>query len=73
MPLGKKSGSLHKMSVAEIIEELPKLTAKERSAVLRRLREIDERDGLLFLHEAANAMFEDTDREEKSDARRQTR
>ncbi len=45
------------MSLAEIIEELPKLTAKERSAILRRLRELEDRDELLFVNEAADSMF----------------
>jgi hypothetical protein len=58
------------MSVADILEELPKLTAEERSAVLRRLRELDDRDGLLFLNEAADSMFREMDHQEAQDARR---
>ena len=48
--------------MVEIIEELPKLTAEERSVVSRRLREIEERDETLFLHEAADSMFRDMDK-----------
>jgi hypothetical protein len=45
------------MSAVEIIKELPKLTTEERSAVRRRLRELEEADEKLFLHESADAMF----------------
>jgi hypothetical protein len=51
------------MSVVEILAELPKLTDEERSAV-RRLRELDERDEAQFLHESADAMFRDMDKQE---------
>lgn len=61
------------MSVAEIIQELPKLTPEERAAVLRRLREIEEADGVHFLHEAADSMFRDMDKQEAEDARRKAR
>ena len=61
------------MSAAEIIQELPKLTAEERSAVRRSLRELEERDELLFLHESADAMFRDMDKQEAKDARRKAR
>lgn len=61
------------VSASEIIEELPKLTADERSAVRRRLREIEEQDESLFLHEAADAMFQDMDNQEARNARRKTR
>ena len=47
------------MSVAEIIQELPKLTQEERSAVSRRLRELEQLDGVMFLHEFADAMFQE--------------
>ena len=60
------------MSMAEIIEELPKLTAEERSAVLRRLRELEDRDELLFLNEAAGSLFRDMDDQEAKDAHRKT-
>jgi hypothetical protein len=59
--------------MVEIIEELPKLTAEERSVVSRRLREIEERDEMLFLHEAADSMFQDMDKQVAEDARRKTR
>ena len=60
------------MSAAEIIAELPKLTAEERAAVLRRLRELEERDQSQFLHEAADSMFQEMDKQESKDARRKT-
>ena len=61
------------MSATEILNELPKLTSEERSAVRRRLRELDERDELQFLHESADAMFQDLDKQEADDARRKAR
>lgn len=61
------------MSAAQIIEELPKLSPEELAAVRRRLRELDERDELQFLHESADAMFQDMDKEEAANARRKTR
>ncbi len=61
------------MSLAEIIRELPKLTAEERSAVRQRLKELEEKDELLFLHEAADSMFKDLDKRETKDGRRKTR
>jgi hypothetical protein len=61
------------MSAAEIIAELPKLTPEEREAVARRLRELEERDELSFLHEAATQMFQGMDRQEAEDARRKAR
>ena len=60
------------MSVTEIIQELPKLTPEERSAIGRRLRELEAGDELLFLHEAADSMFQDMDTQEAKDARRKT-
>jgi hypothetical protein len=61
------------MSAVEILAELPKLTSEERSVVRRRLRELDERDELQFLHESADAMFQDLDKREADDARRKAR
>jgi hypothetical protein len=61
------------MSVAEIIQELPKLTQDERSAIRRRLRELEESDGILFLNESADIMFQDTDKQETENARRKGR
>jgi hypothetical protein len=61
------------MSVAEIIKELPKLTAEERSAILRRLRELEPRDETQFLHEAADSMFQDMDKGEVKGVRRKAR
>jgi hypothetical protein len=46
------------MSVAEIIRELPKLTADERAAIRQRLQELEEQDAQMFLHEAADSMFQ---------------
>ena len=48
------------MRFDEIIEELPKLTADERAAILRRLREMEEKDEIMFLHEAADLVFRET-------------
>jgi hypothetical protein len=59
--------------MVEIIQELPKLRADERAVILRRLRELDGLDESLFLHEAAESMFQDMDQEEAADARRKTR
>jgi len=61
------------MSATEIIAELPKLTTEERSAVRQRLRELEEPDELHFLHEAADSMFQEMDKQEADDARRKTR
>ena len=61
------------MSAAEIIQELPKLTADERAAIRQRLHELEEQDESLFLHEAADSMFQDMDKQEAKDARRKTR
>ena len=61
------------MSAAEIIQELPKLTADERAAIRQRLRELEEQDGSLFLHEAADSMFKYMDKQEAKNARRKTR
>ena len=52
------------MNVSEIIKELPKLTIEERSAVLRRFRELEEKDNLQFLNEAADSMFREMDKAE---------
>jgi len=61
------------MSASEIIAELPKLTPEERSAVRRRLRELEEQDELLFLNEAAGSMFQEMDKQEAENARRKAR
>jgi len=61
------------MSAVEIIKALPKLTAEERSAVRRRLQELEEKDETLFLHESADAMFQDMDKQEAKDAHRKAR
>lgn len=61
------------MSAVEIIAELPKLTSEELSAVRRRVRELDERDEVQFLHDSANAMFQDLDQQEAENARRKAR
>jgi len=58
------------MSAVEILAELPKLTSEERS---RRLRELDERDELQFLHDSADAMFQDLVKQEADHARRKAR
>ena len=51
-------------SVREIITKLPKLTIEERSAVLRRLRELEEKDNLQFLNEATDSMFQEMGKQE---------
>jgi hypothetical protein len=61
------------MSAVEILAELPKLTREERSVVRRRLRELDERDEQQFLHESADAMFQDLDKQEAEHASRKAR
>ena len=53
------------MSVTDIIRELPKLTREERSSVLRRLRELEQEDQVLFLHDAADSMVQQIDKEEQ--------
>jgi hypothetical protein len=60
------------MSAVEILAELPKLTDDERSAVRRRLRELDERDEAQFLHDSADAMFQDMEKQEAEHARCKT-
>jgi hypothetical protein len=61
------------VSFTEIIEELPKLSAKQRAALSQRLRELDEKDEILFLHESADSMFQEIDKRETKNARRKTR
>jgi hypothetical protein len=61
------------VSAAEIIAELPKLTSEDLAAVRRRLRELDERDEFQFLHDSADAMFSDMDKQEAEHARRKAR
>jgi len=58
------------MSAKDIIAELPKLTQEARAAIRRRLQELDRPNELLFLHEAADSMFQDIDNEEAKNARR---
>ena len=60
------------MSMAEIIQELPKLTPEQRALIISRVRELDGPDETLFLHEAAEAMFREMDQQEEADARRKT-
>jgi len=61
------------MSVAEIISELPKLTVEERTAIMRRLKELEEQDSLLFLNDAAESMFREMDKREADDDGRKAR
>ena len=61
------------MSAAEIMNELPKLTADERAALRQRLRELEEKDDLQFLHDSALAQFQEMDKQEAENARRKTR
>ena len=46
------------MSLAEIIQELPKLSGDERSVVLQRLRELEDRGGRLFFNQSAGLMVQ---------------
>jgi hypothetical protein len=55
------------VSVAEIIQELPKLNAEERSAVAQKLRELAVEEELLFLNGAADTMFHEMDNQEQVD------
>jgi hypothetical protein len=57
----------------EIIKELPKLTADERSIVRQRLRELEEQSEVQFLNDSTLAMFQELDKQEIEDARRKTR
>jgi hypothetical protein len=61
------------VSLAEIIDELPRLNTEERLIVLQRLRQLTEQDDLQFLHEAADSMFQVMDEQESNDAARKTR
>ena len=46
------------MSIAEIISELPKLSAKERALLRQRLSELKEQDDLQFLDQSAIAQLD---------------
>jgi hypothetical protein len=61
------------VSATEIIQELPKLTADERSIVRQRLRELEEQDEVQFLNDSTLAMFQELDKQEAEDARRKAR
>jgi hypothetical protein len=61
------------MSAAEIIQELPKLTADERSSIRQRLRELEAQDEGQFLNDSALALFQELDQQEAEDARRKAR
>jgi hypothetical protein len=57
------------MSTAEIIEELPKLTAEERKAVRQRLWELEaEQQELEKAAGAADLVFQELDLREAADA-----
>ncbi len=56
------------MSAVGIIKELPKMTTEERSAVRRCLQALEEQAEMLFLHESADAMFQDMDKQEAKHA-----
>jgi hypothetical protein len=45
------------VSFEEIIAELPKLTDKQRAVILHRLRELEEKDEMMFLHESADLIL----------------
>lgn len=59
------------MSVAQIIEELPKLTAQDRQAIERRIHELADEE-MAFINESAARMFQEIDREEEAHAKRKT-
>jgi len=61
------------MSAAEIMNELPKLSAEERALLRQRLRELDEQDDLQFLHDSALTQFQALDKQESEHARRKAR
>jgi hypothetical protein len=56
------------MSMADIIEELPKLTPEQRAMILSRVRELDGPEESLFLQEAAETMFRDMDQQEGAES-----
>ena len=57
------------MSVAQIIDELPKLTSSDRRAIERRIHELED-DDTAFMSEAAVRIFQEIDREEEAYAKR---
>jgi len=67
------SDNLRIMSAAQIIAELPKLNREQRSKILRKLRELEERDELQFMTEATELAFVEMDRREAEDAKRKSR
>ena len=52
------------MSAAQIIAELPKLNREQRAKISIKLRELEERDELQFMTEAAEIAFVELDRRE---------
>ena len=52
------------MSAAQIIAELPKLNREQRAKISLKLRELEERDELQFMTEAAEIAFVELDRRE---------
>lgn len=61
------------MSAAEIMNELPKLSAEERALLRQHLRELEEQDDLQFLHDSALPQFQALDKQESEHARRKAR
>ncbi|NBV21579.1 MAG: hypothetical protein EBS05_06600 [Proteobacteria bacterium] len=57
------------MSVAQIIDQLPKLTSSDRRAIERRIYELED-DDMAFMSEAAVRIFQEIDREEVAYAKR---
>lgn len=57
------------MSVAQIIDELPKLTSDDRRAIERRIHQLED-DDMVFISEAATRMFQEIDKEEEAHAKR---
>jgi hypothetical protein len=57
------------MSAAEIMRELPKLTADERSVVRKRLLELEEKEDVQFLNDSTLVMMQKLDKREADDDR----
>ncbi|HMO64860.1 MAG TPA: hypothetical protein PKE47_06510 [Verrucomicrobiota bacterium] len=56
------------MSAAEILAELPRLSPGERDLLASRLRELREREDMIFLDAAAGELFRAMDQAEEGHA-----
>ena len=61
------------MTASDILDELPKLTPKERRAIASRVFELEESDELQWAAEAADLAFQELDRLEQGDASTRSR